>query len=172
MSNTPVQVKQRPAPARTPADPWQSLRTEMDRLFDRFTAGFAMPSFREMFDTPAFATASSVMRPPAIDVSEDAAAYTITAELPGVSERDLDITMSNGMLVIKGEKRQESEQKDKNYYVSERSYGGFQRSFAVPEGVDDSKVAAQFAKGVLTITLPKTQAAQQSQKKIEVNAAS
>lgn len=75
------------------------------------------------------------------------------------------------MLTIKGEKRQESEQKETNYYISERSYGSLQRSFAVPEGVDTDKVAAHFAKGVLTLTLPKTPAAQQTQKKIEVKPA-
>jgi HSP20 family protein len=72
---------------------------------------------------------------------------------------------------LKGEKRQEKEQKDKNLYLSERSYGSFQRSFAVPENVDRDKIAADFAKGVLTITMPKTAKAVEQQKKIEVKAA-
>jgi HSP20 family protein len=87
-----------------------------------------------------------------------------------MSEKDIDLSISGDMLILKGEKRQEREEKDKNRYLSERSYGAFQRSFALPEGVDRDKIAAQFSKDVLTITLPKTPHAQQQQKRIEVKA--
>jgi HSP20 family protein len=172
MANTPVEVKQTaPVPTEAP-DPWRSLRTEMDRLFDRFTAGWSMPSLRRVFDEPAFRYGGPLNLPtPAVDVSEDAAAYKVTAELPGMSENDIEVVLSGDTLTLKGEKRQEKEQKDANRYLSERSYGAFQRSFYVPEGVDRDKIAADFSKGVLTLTLPKTAKAVEQRKTIEVKAA-
>ena len=151
----------KPAP-----DVWRSFRSEMDRLFDRF--GF--PSLRRMFDMePAWRPASSfTFSVPAIDMSEDEKAYKISAELPGLDAKDVDVSVSGNMLVLKGEKRQEKEEKDKNYHFSERTYGSFQRSFQLPSSVDRDKVAADFSKGVLTITLPKTAEAQKPFKKIAV----
>jgi HSP20 family protein len=171
MAETTVEVKKTtpaPAPAATP-DVWRSFRGEMDRLFDRF--GF--PSFRRMFETePAWRWETSFgIAAPAVDVSEDDKAYKITAELPGMEAKDIELSMTGDMLVLKGEKRQEKEEKEKNYYLSERSYGSFQRSFQLPDGVDRDKLAADFSKGVLTITLPKTPEAQKQTKKIEVKAA-
>jgi HSP20 family protein len=101
-------------------------------------------------------------------VTEDDKAYKIAAEMPGVEEKDIDVSINEDMLVLKGEKRQEKEEKGKNTYVSERSYGSFQRAFALPEGVDRGKIAADFSKGVLTVTLPKTPESQKQQKKIEI----
>jgi HSP20 family protein len=175
MANTPVEVK-KTAPAPTAAaapDMWRSFRTEMDRLFDRFATGWGMPSLRRMFDVePAFRYESSFTMPsPAMDIIEDDAAYTVTAELPGMTEKEIEVMVSGDMLTLKGEKRQEKEQKEKNFYLSERSYGSFQRSFYVPDGVDRDKIAADFSKGVLTITMRKTAKAVQQQKKIEVKAA-
>ena len=172
MADTPVAVKKATsAPARSPApDPWQFFRTEMDRLFDRF--GFGAPGFRRLFDVEPvtrFETSFGIAVP-AVDVTEDDKSYKIAAELPGMSEKDIDVTMTGDVIVIKGEKRQEREEKDKNRYLSERAYGSFQRSFEVPEGVDRDKIAAEFSKGVLTLTLPKTGEAQKQQKKIEVKA--
>jgi len=166
---TPVEAK-KAVPARAP-DVWQSFRSEMDRLFDRFSARFGMPAFRRWFDTgPAWTYQSSFGFPtPAVDVTEDDKAYKINAELPGLEEKDIDVKVSGGMLTIKGEKSYEKDEKNKDYHVSERAYGSFQRSFTLPEGVDADKIAADLAKGVLTVTLPKTpQAAKQ--KKIEVKA--
>jgi HSP20 family protein len=166
MADVPVEVKNA-APAEPPVpDIWRSFRSEMDRLFDRF--GF--PSLRRMFDLePSWrpTTSFSVSAPP-IDISEDEKVYKISAELPGLDAQEVDVSVAGDMLVLKGEKRQESEQKDKNYFFSERSYGAFQRSFALPSSVDRDKIAAEFAKGVLTITLPKTVEAQKQAKKIEV----
>ena len=126
-----------------------------------------------MFDMePAWRPASSfTFSVPAIDMSEDEKAYKISAELPGLDAKDVDVSVSGNMLVLKGEKRQEKEEKDKNYYFSERAYGSFQRTFELPASVDRDKVAADFSKGVLTITLPKTPEAQKPQKKIEVKSA-
>jgi len=163
-TTTPVEVK-KAAPARTRSiEPWRSFRDEMDQLFDRFSKGFGMPAFEPFFGRDAEFSA------PAVDLAEDDKAYTVTAELPGIEEKDIDVTVSGGMLTIKGEKKKEREEKDKNYYLSERSYGSFQRAFALPDGVDQNKIAANFAKGVLTVTLPKNAEAQKSQK-IEVKAA-
>ena len=85
--------------------------------------------------------------------------------------KDLDVSIVGDALMIKGEKQQEKEQKDKNYHVTERAYGSFQRAFALPDGVARDKIAADLSKGVLTLTLPKTIEAQQPPKKIEVKAA-
>ncbi|TIP96679.1 MAG: Hsp20/alpha crystallin family protein, partial [Mesorhizobium sp.] len=97
--------------------------------------------------------------------------YEITAELPGIDERNVEIKLANRTLTIKGEKTEEKEEKDNDYYLSERRYGSFQRSFQLPEGVDADKIDASFAKGVLTVKLPKTAEAQKAEKKITVKAA-
>ncbi len=164
MAETAVEVKKHeraapPAPMGPPSlDPWRSFRREMDRLFDQvWPGGFAFPSLRRAFE-------------PAMDLVEDDRAFRITAELPGLSEKDIDVTISGDMLTIKGEKREEREEKGRNYYVSERRFGSFQRSFTLPEGVDRDKIEAKFQDGVLTLTLPKTPEAVKQQKKIEVKA--
>jgi HSP20 family protein len=171
MANTPIEVK-KTTPAVAGADAWRSFRTEMDRLFDRFTTSWGMPSLRTMFDVePSFRSESSFTMPtPAVDITEDETAFKVTAELPGMSEKEIEVVLSGDMLSLKGEKRVEKEQKDKNFYLSERSYGSFQRSFYMPDGVDRDKIGADFSKGVLTITMPKTAKAVEQQKKIEVKA--
>jgi HSP20 family protein len=172
MATTPVEVKKSvPAPAAPEA--WRSFRTEMDRLFDRFASGFGMPSLRRIFDADVpfrFETTLS-MPNPAIDVTEDADAYKLTAELPGMAEGDIEVALTDDTLTLKGEKKEEKEKKEKNYYLSERSYGAFRRSFALPDGVDRDKIGAEFAKGVLTVTLPKVAGVKTEPKKIEVKAA-
>jgi HSP20 family protein len=170
MADTNVEVR-KTAPARSLVpDVWQAFRGDMDRLFDRFTGGSGLPSLRPMFDLePSWRYESSFgINAPAVDVTDDSKAYKITAELPGMSDKDIDVSVTGDAIVLKGEKRQEREEKDKNRYVSERSYGAFQRTFALPDGVDSDKIGAEFAKGVLTLTLPKTADAQKQQKKIEV----
>ena len=173
MADVPVEVKKAPAAEPAVPDVWRSFRSEMDRLFDRFSGGFGFPSLRRMFDMePAWRPASSfTFSAPAIDMSEDEKAYKVSAELPGLDAKDVDVSISGNTLVLKGEKRQEKEEKEKNYYFSERAYGSFQRAFELPASVDRDKVSADFAKGVLTITLPKTPDAQKQQKKIEVKSA-
>ena len=169
MAVTPVEVKKTPA-ARAPSDPWQNFRGEMDRLFDRFS-GFGLPSMRRMFDLTPSAESSFNLAVPAVDVTEDDKAYKIAAELPGLEEKDIEVSVTGDVLTLSGEKRQEKEEKNKNWYVSERAYGSFQRAFVLPEGIDRDKIAAAFAKGVLTVTLPKNAETQKQQKKIEVKAA-
>jgi HSP20 family protein len=171
MAEMPVEVKKtQPAQTSLP-DVWQSFRNEMDRLFDRFGSGFGLPSLRRMFDTEPAWRSSFSFSMPAIDMSEDEKAYKISAELPGMDSKDIDVSMAGDMLVLKGEKRQEKEEKDRNYHFSERAYGSFQRSFDLPASVDRDKISADFSKGVLTITLPKSATAQQPTKKIEVRPA-
>ncbi|MBV8334748.1 MAG: Hsp20/alpha crystallin family protein [Alphaproteobacteria bacterium] len=168
MADVPVEVK-KTAPAQTSLpDVWQSFRNDMDRLFDRFGSGFGFPSLRRMFDVESPWRSSFSFSMPAIDMSEDEKAYKITAELPGMDAKDVDVSVTGDMLVLKGEKRQEKEEKDKNYHFSERSFGSFQRSFELPASVDRNKIAADFSKGVLTLTLPKTAEAQTPVKKIDV----
>jgi len=169
MADVPVEVKKTaPAQINVP-DVWHSFRGEMDRLFDRF--GF--PSLRRVFDMePSWRPTSSFnFSAPAIDMSEDDKAYRISAELPGIDAKDIDVSVSGDTLVLKGEKRQQKEEEDKNYHFSERSYGSFQRSFQLPLSIDRDKVAADFSNGVLTITLPKAAEAQKPQKKIEIRSA-
>jgi HSP20 family protein len=168
MADVPVEVKTAPPAQTSLPDTWQSFRSEMDRLFDRFSRGFGLPSLRRMFDVEPAWRSSLSFSTPAIDMSEDEKAYKITAELPGMDANDIDVSVTGDMLVLKGEKRQEKEETDKNYHFSERSYGSFQRSFELPASVDRDKIAADFSKGVLSLTLPKTPEAQQQAKKIEV----
>jgi HSP20 family protein len=108
---------------------------------------------------------------PAVDVVETEKAYEVTADLPGMDEKNIEVKVVDGVLTIKGEKQQEKEEKKKDYYLQERSFGLYQRSFELPEGVDTDKIEASFRKGVLTVTLPKKPEAQNSTKKIEVRAA-
>jgi HSP20 family protein len=172
MAQMPVEKKQAPV-ARAP-DPFVALRTEMDRLFDRFSSGFGFPSLRRMFDVEPSWPASWPLSDnglPAVDVTENATAYKITAELPGMKEKDIEVAVTDDTLTIKGEKREEHEEKGENRYLSERSYGAFQRSFVLPRGVDRDKLEASFANGVLTVTLPKTPEARKQEKKIEVKGA-
>jgi HSP20 family protein len=168
MANTPVELKTTTA-TQPATDSWRTFRGEMDRLFDRFATGFGVPAFGRMFDlAPTFRT-DVTMPSPAVDITEDEAAYTVTAELPGLEEKDVEVALTDDVLTIKGEKAAETQKKDKNTYLSERSYGAFQRSFVVPVGVDRENIAANFAKGVLTLRLPKVAPAQK--KTIEVKAA-
>ena len=105
---------------------------------------------------------------PAVDIADNAKAYEITAELPGMDEKNVEVKFSDGTLIIRGEKKDEKEEKNKDYHLSERRYGAFQRSFSVPDGVDAEKIEAAFKNGILTVTLPKTPEAQKKEKKIEI----
>jgi HSP20 family protein len=164
MATVPVPVKQSaPAPADTP-DVWRSLRSEMDRLFDTFTNRFGVTPFL----STRFGTWSGVLSPP-VDITEDDGVFKVSAEVPGMTEKEIQVSLSGDTLTIKGEKLQEREEKGENRYLSERSYGEFQRAFSLPADVDREKIEAAFANGVLTVTLPKT--AKATPKKIEVKAA-
>ena len=150
--------------------PFESLRREVEHLFDDFQLGaWRSPFGRTLFEP--FRRGEMGWKTPAVDVVEKEKAYEITAELPGMDESNIDVKFSDGTLTIKGEKREEKEEKKKDFYLSERRYGSFQRSFSVPDGVDADKIEAGFKNGVLTVTLPKTPEAQKSEKKIAIKKA-
>ncbi len=153
--------------------PFESLRREVDRLFEDFAGGiWRSPFGRSFFDIePAWRAQSAMSTMPAVNVTETDKAYEITAELPGMDEKNIQVKVADGVLTIKGEKQEEKEEKNKDYYLSERSFGSFQRSFEVPNGVDTDKIDASFKNGVLTVTLPKSTEAQKAEKKITVKAA-
>jgi HSP20 family protein len=152
--------------------PFESLRDEIYRLFEDFGRGFWQPSRRSLFPTaPLFRSQLKWPTMPAVDVVESEKAYEINAELPGMDEKNIEVKVSDGVLTIKGEKREKKEEKEKDYYLQERSFGSFERSFEVPESVDADKIEAKFKKGVLTLTLPKKAEAQKPAKKIEVKSA-
>jgi HSP20 family protein len=154
------------------ASPFESLRREIDRLFEDFDWGFwGSPFRRSMFATEPFWRRELTWgAAPAVDIAESDKAYEITAELPGLDEKTIEVKLANGTLTIKGEKQEEKEEKKKDYYLHERHFGSFERCFGVPEGVDADKIEASFKKGVLTVTLPKTPEAQKAEKKIAVKA--
>ena len=106
---------------------------------------------------------------PAVDIAESEKGYEIKAELPGMDEKAIEVKVTDGSLTITGEKQEEKEEKD--YYLQERRYGSFKRSFELPESVDPDKIEASFKKGVLTVILPKKAEAQKPAKKIEVKSA-
>lgn len=138
------------------------LHREVDRVFDDFWRGFGSPS---LFGGNGGAMALDVR----VDTSEDEKAYHVTAELPGMSEKDVEVTFADNMLTISGEKKEEKEVKDENLHRRERSFGSFRRSFTLPSEVDEGKIAATFKDGVMTIDLPKTKTAQKKAKKITIS---
>lgn len=149
--------------------PFQTLRHEIDRLFEDFT-----PTF---WHRPALAARVLSPRPddwpmmPAVDLREGDGAYAITAELPGIPPESIEVKLAGGVLTIRGEKSEEQEEEKADYRISERRYGAFQRSFTLPESVDTDKIEAAFANGVLTVTMPKSETAKASEKRIEVKSA-
>ncbi|HQT47618.1 MAG TPA: Hsp20/alpha crystallin family protein [Acidocella sp.] len=170
MASSQVEVKKTEPPAASqPPALWRSFRDEFDQLFDRFSRNLTPWSF-PLLGGGAVPTATSFFSAPlpSVDVVEDDKSYTVTAELPGLTAEDVDVSLEGSSLIIKGEKQNETKKEEKNYYLSERSYGAFERSFYLPDGVDRDKIKAEVAKGVLTVTLPKTAAAQAKTKKIEV----
>jgi HSP20 family protein len=120
------------------------LREEMQRVFDRFLE----PRWEELEAIDAWA--------PKVDFSETKDGFMVKAEIPGVEQKDVSVSLENQMLTIKGEKHKEKEEKDEQHHRVERSWGAFLRTLALPAGVDTAKVNATFRDGVLTIKLPKT----------------
>ena len=107
---------------------------------------------------------------PAVGVVDNQKEVLVRAELPGLDEKAIDVRLSDDMLIIRGEKKDEHEEgeEDCSYYISERRYGTFERTIRVPHGIDADRVEASLSKGVLTVTLPKTREAQDRSKKIDV----
>lgn len=127
---------------------------------------------KSMFGELEFPYFENDMRPK-FEVTETEKEVKVTAELPGVDQKELDISVENNILTIKGEKKEEKDEKDKETecHFSERSYGMFQRSFSLPENLDQKGIKAGYSDGVLTVTLPKTKTPKSARKKIEIKAA-
>ncbi len=158
--------------------PLVTLREEVDNIFDRFAEDW--PSLPKVFgkgwtypmaDLERHLKLPKLDITPRVDVSESDDSYEIAVELPGMTEKDIEVSLNDDSLTVKGEKKAEREEKKKNYHVSERSYGSFQRTFRVPNGVDNNKVDANYSKGVLNISLPKTIEAKSNKRSIEVKSA-
>jgi HSP20 family protein len=168
-----IPLRDRGGLARPEATPFVfgSLQREVDRLFEDFARGL-----------PTFATPAMMDIVPKVDVTESDKEIEITAELPGLERKDVEISVEDGVLTIHGEKRMESEEGNKaqgqkegnsggnkNYHLSERSYGAFVRWLQLPPGIDPSSIQATMSNGVLKITIPKP--ARSQAKKIEVKEA-
>jgi HSP20 family protein len=145
---------------------FMDLRRQIDRLFDSFAGGFHLPSLGAPFGAPALRGGAVAVR---FDVSESDDAIEVSAELPGLEEKDVEVVLEGGVLTVKGEKKAESEKTEKDFYVAERSYGAFRRSFRLPDTVDENKIQAAFDKGVLKLVLPKLAAAKRKVKKIPIS---
>ena len=138
-------------------NPFTALQREIDRLFSDFTRG--LPSFAASNLTPR------------MDVTEREKEIEISAELPGMEQKDIEITLADDVLTIRGEKKAEKEEKDENRHIVERSYGSISRSIQLPSGIKAEDIQASMTNGVLKITLPKPVQRQQEAKKIEIKAA-
>ncbi len=136
---------------------FEQMRREMDRLWDSFYQGRARRRADE--EGEWF---------PSLDVAETKNDIVVKAEVPGMDPKDIDISLSNGILTIKGEKKQEREEKEENYHLVERSYGSFTRSIQLPGEVQNDKINASYKNGVLKVTLPKSEDAKKKEIKIKV----
>ncbi len=143
-------------------DPFLSLHREVNRLFDDVFRGFDSR-------LPALGRFSSIGGGgwPNVEVSDDEKEIRVTAEVPGLEEKDIEVMLEDGVLTLKGEKRSETEVKDRQF--SERFYGRFERRIPLGYEVEDDKVSADFKNGVLTVALPKTERAQAKAKRIAIN---
>lgn len=137
-----------------------SFRREMDRFFDDFSRGFNMPG--------TLAEAGNFDLAPEMDVTDSEKEIKLSIELPGVDEKDIDVSASGQMISISGEKKSESETKNGDLYRSERSYGSFCRSLSMPFTIDGDKVQAKLTNGVLTVTIPKPAEMVEKTRKIAV----
>jgi HSP20 family protein len=144
-------------------DPFLQMRREMNRLFDDVFSGFGLPSVLG----PALRQMPAA---PKIDVSETDNEIQVTAELPGIDQNNVEVLLEDDRLIIRGEKKEEREEDDKerNYHVRERVQGAFSRTLPLPFAPDPNQVKAEFKNGVMTITIPKPQEVKQKQHRIDV----
>ncbi len=157
---TPWRSRSRSLPGALLNNPFRPLYPEFDRWLDAMAHDMDLDR----------GNGDSAMLAPDVDVSESDKAFEIKADLPGVEEKDVDVSVADGVLSLKGERRAEKETKDKKLHRVERSYGAFERVMSLPADIDEKKISAEFKKGVLTVTLPKKKAAKAATKKISVKA--
>jgi HSP20 family protein len=134
-----------------------------ENFFEDFDMGFGQGPLMRRSDT-------WLAESPSFEVSETDDEFRVKAELPGMDEKDIEVNLEGNDLMIRGEKKREHDEKHRNYHLSEVSYGEFCRSIRLPEGIDRDKAKAQFKKGVLTLTLPKTEQGKAQRKRITVTA--
>lgn len=167
MSNKISTGKGELKPVRRGDDVFDLMRREIDTVFDRFLGGSPMwPSLA----VGGAASRQALIQAPRMDISETGEAYVMEAELPGVDQKDVTVTLQNGILTLRGEKKQEREEKTDNYHLSERSFGSFERSIRLPDTADDGKVDARFENGVLKISVAKRAEAIKPERRIEIKA--
>jgi HSP20 family protein len=135
---------------------FERVRRQMDRLWDSFLEGGLIRRGEETEWLPS------------LDVAETKNELVVKAEVPGMDPKDIDISLSDGMLTIRGEKRQEKEEKEADYHLVERSYGSFTRSVQLPKEVQSDKIGASYKNGILKISLPKSEEAKKKEIKIKV----
>ncbi len=140
-------------------DPFAMMRREMDRMFESFSRDWGMPALPGGFSSPK------------VDVAETDKGLEISAELPGIDQKDIQLDLADGILTIKAEHQEEKENKDekKHYHLVERSRGSYLRRFVIPFEPDADKVNASFDKGVLKVMVPRSKAAEKNVKKIKIN---
>lgn len=143
--------------------PFYSLQREMNRLFDDFFHGFDLEPLRAVEERYAGFS-------PSIDVRESDNEVTIKAEIPGIDEKDVEVLVCDESVTITGEKKEEQEDKGKDYYHLERTYGSFHRVIPLPKGINLEKVEATFKNGLLTVKVPKTEEARSKDRKIPISA--
>jgi len=141
-------------------NPFLSFRHDMDKLMDDFLSGFDLRPFSSRPETFV----------PHIDIVDTDKEIKVSAELPGMDDKDIEVTLTAETLTIKGEKKEEKEEKGKDFYRSERSYGSFLRTVPLPVSIETENVTASFEKGVLIVKLPKSPQAIKGTKKIPVTA--
>lgn len=146
--------------------PIHQLRDEMDRLFENTFKGMGLSSFNRDFFAPF--SASALLKPQ-VDIAATEKEYTVSVEVPGINEKDVNVEISNNTMTIRGEKKQEREDKEKDYYRVERSYGSFQRVLSLPEDVDQENIEATFKKGVLSIKMPRKALPESDVKQIKIS---
>ena len=153
---------------------WQSplldLRKEIDLAFSNVLKGWPRIWDQEPFEAaglPAAFGQSDLS--PKVEMAESDDAYEITAELPGLDEQEVEVSLREGLLTLSGEKKAEREEKKKDTYLSERRYGAFKRSFRIPDDVQSDKITAMMKKGVMTITMPKSAKGKTKARKIAIN---
>jgi HSP20 family protein len=162
----PTPSSSKPAPVAA-GSPFSDLRNQIDRVFEGFFSGFPATFGRTALDITRPLLAGGIQSP-SVEVKELADDFEITAELPGIDEKDIELSTQDGVLTLKGEKRSERREEKENLFLSERSYGTFMRSFRIPENVDPDRVSAQFEKGVLKVRLPKAPEKPSSAKKVAI----
>ena len=163
MANIEVSKSNQPVPHRL-GDVFSSMRDEMDRMFERFEHGPRWP----LALSRGNGGNGRQFIVPELDVRDNGKQLMIEVDLPGIDEKDVTVTLANGLLTIKGERKAEHEESKDDFYLCERSYGAFERSLRLPDSIDESKVEARFDKGVLKVTALKRPEAVKAEKKIEI----